>query len=416
MVLAQYLPDLTASSYALQLMVYHALVGVAAGVLLISLGWGRTLFGGLLLAYALLGTAILGYAAWSGQSSGSLIGAWRVASVLGLGMLSLALVWKFKNDPGPRQSLVAVAGVWALGIVVEDLAMQAHGAPDLRAMHVLFCVFVLLLWLVLTGRVHWVHMPMDYRPLASSAHGPGFGKLSGFGLSTQAHTTHTYALAAVADERKRIAQDIHDGVGSQLVGLIASLDATSPVHKRLHVALECCLMDLKMAVDNMDIANTNIFDSLGSLRYRFTPSLQRAGIRMVWRVDTAGPLLALPQPSVAHVMRIAQECLANVLMHSQAKTVRLICRYELAPPRMLLEVQDDGVGMVHNQDGACVGKGLSGMRERAHSLGAKIEMDTKTGFGMRVRLQVPVHKQMHWPKPIDSCIHPASPSRPPPRQ
>jgi signal transduction histidine kinase len=395
MFLSQYLADTVASSPALKLLIYQALVVAAIGVLLRCLGWGRTLFGGLLLVYALLGTAILVCATSLGHSSGLLIDMWRAVSVLCMCLLSLALLWKFKNDPGPRQSLVAVTGLWALGIVLEDLAMQAHGTPDVRAMHVFFGAFMLLLWLLLTGRVRWVQLPMDSGLLASSAYSPGFGNLSGFGLSTQAHTTHAYALAAVADERKRIAQDIHDGVGSQLVGLIASLDANSPLHKRLHLGLECCLLDLKMAVDNMDSGNTNIFDALGSLRYRFTPSLQRAGIRMVWRVDTAGPLLALPQTSVAQVLRIAQECLANVLLHSEAKKVRVVCRYEPEPPHMLLEVHDDGVGMAQAQENAWAGKGLSGMRERAHSLGAKIEIDTKQGIGTRVRVQVQVRRQMH---------------------
>jgi signal transduction histidine kinase len=411
MLLTQHLPDIAASSYALQLLVYHALAVSAAGVLLLCLGWGRTLFGGLLLVHALLGTALLGYAISTGHSNGVLIEMWRGMSVLCMGVLSFALLWKFKNEAGPRQSLVAVAGVWGVGIVVEDLLVQAQGAPVLRAMHVFFGIFLLLLWLLLTGRTRWVHLPTDYAPDAA-AH-QRLGTLSSFGLSSQAHTTHTYAFAAVADERKRIAQDIHDGVGSQLVGLIASLDANSPLHRRLHLGLECCLLDLKMAVDNMDSSDANIFDALGSLRYRFTPSLQRAGIRMVWRVDTAGPLLALPQAGVAHVTRIAQECLANVLMHSQAKTVRVICRYELSPDRMLLEVQDDGVGMVQEQDGGWLGKGLPGIRERAHNLGAKLEIDTKKGHGTRVRVQVPVRKQKRWPKPIESYSPPASPLRPP---
>jgi signal transduction histidine kinase len=407
MFLIQYLPDMVASSFALQVLGYHALVATAAVVLLLCLGWGRTLFGGLLLVYALLGTAMLGYAVWTGHSNGSLIGMWRVMSLLCMGMLSVALLWKFKNEAGPRQSLVAVGGVWGFAIVVEDLAMPLQGAPSLRVMHVFFGIFLLLLWLLLVGRTRWVRLPTDHAPLAAATQ--SLGTLSGFGLSSQAHTNHTYAFAAVADERKRIAQDIHDGVGSQLVGLIASLDASSPLHKRLHVGLECCLLDLKMAVDNMDSGEANIFDALGGLRYRFTPSLQRAGIRMVWRVDTAGPLLALPQAGVAHVMRIAQECLANVLVHSQAKTVRVICRYELAPSGMLLEVQDDGVGMVQEQDGGWLGKGLRSMRERAHSLGAKLEIDTKKGFGTRVRVRVPVRKQKHWPTPTESYIHPANP-------
>lgn len=373
---------------ALQLPLYHALCVVAAGVLLLCLGWARTLFAGLLLVYALLGAAVLGYGLWLDQSTGVWVGIWRAMTVLTMGVVCLGLLWKFKNDAGPRQCLVAVGGVWGLSMVVDDLVMHTHSALGLHATHQFFAAFLLVLWLLVTGRVQWVRMPMEYALSPSTDH--DVGTHSGFAMSSHAHTTHAYALAAVAEERKRISQDIHDGVGSQLVGLIASLDASSPLHKRLHLALECCLLDLKTTVDNMNSGAINIFDALGSLRYRYTPSLMRAGIRMVWRVDTAGPLLAVPQDSVAQVMLIAQECLANVLLHSQAKTVRVICRYDLAPPRMLLEVQDDGVGMAQLGAIAWVGKGLSGMRERARSVGAKLQIDSKVGSGMRVRLQLPV--------------------------
>jgi signal transduction histidine kinase len=377
-------------SYELPLLTYHALCVAAAGVLLHCLGWVRTMLGSLLLVYALLGLALLGYA-WSlDDSIQALTHFWRVVSVMVMAVLCLGMLWKFRSDAGAKQSLVAAGGLWGLSIVVEDLLMQAQGPVGLRAAHFFFGVYLLVLCLLISGRVRWMRMPGRYAPHAFAAHGPGFGNLSGFSQNSETHATHTFTLSAVADERKRIAQDIHDGVGSQLVGLIASLDANSPLHKRLHVGLECCLLDLKMTVDNMDGTNTNVFEALGSLRYRFTPSLQRAGIRMVWRVETAGPLLALPQTSVGHIMRIVQECLANVLMHSEAKKVRVVCRYEHAPRHMLLEVQDDGVGMAQAQERTTTGKGLSGLRERAHSLGAKIQIDTKEGTGTRVRLQVPV--------------------------
>jgi signal transduction histidine kinase len=386
-------------SYGLQLLIYHVLSVAAAGVLLLCLGWGRTLFGRLLLGHALLGGAALLYVLLLNPSTETVVIIWRVMTVLAMAIVCAGLLWKFKSDAGPVQALAAVGGLWGLGIVVEDLLIPAQGAPALRAMHVFFWIFLCLLWLLLTKRVPGVGMPAQYAPhlshvsrasRLSPAQAHSVGHLSGFGLGSESHSTHTFALSAIEGERKRIAQDIHDGVGSQLVGLIASLDANSLVHKRLRLGLECCLLDLKMAVDNMDSGNTNIFDALGSLRYRFAPSLQRAGVRMVWRVETAGPLLAVPQTSVTQVMRIVQESLANVLMHSEAKKVRVVCRYELDPPHMLLEVQDDGVGMAQGQDGAGTGKGLSGMRERAHSLGAKIEIDTKQGMGTRVRLQVPV--------------------------
>ena len=377
-------------SNELHLLVYHFFSVVAAGVFLLCLGWMRTLFGGLLVAHALVGAGVLGYAFLPDQNTALLAQIWRVMTVSVMAVLCLGLFWKFKSDAGARQSLVAVGGFWGLGIVVEDLLMQAPGAPGLRAMHLFFGVFLGVLWLLISGRVRWLRMAKRFTPHASTTPGLGFGHLSGFSMASETHATQTFALSAVADERKRIAQDIHDGVGSQLVGLIASLDTSSPLHKRLHVGLECCLLDLKMTVDKMDGGNTNIFEALGSLRYRFAPSLQRAGIRMVWRVDTAGPLLALPQDSVAHIMRVVQESLANVLLHSEAKKVRVVCRYEPSPPHMLLEVQDDGIGMEQAQEGAWIGKGMSGIRDRAKSLGAKIDIDTKLGVGTRVRLLVPV--------------------------
>ncbi len=392
------------NSHGLQLLIYHVLSVAAAGILLLCLGWGRTLFGRLLLGHALLGGVALLYALSLDQGSEAVAIVWRVITVLVMVVLCAALAWKFKSDAGPVQALAVVGGLWGLGIVVEDLVMSANGAPGLHVMHVFFWIFLFLLWWLLTKGVRGVFLPAHYASHAShvshasrmpSARAESMGDFSGFGPNSESHATHTFAQSAIQGERKRIAQDIHDGVGSQLVGLIASLDANSLVHKRLRLGLECCLLDLKMAVDNMDSDGGNIFDALGSLRYRFAPSLQRAGIRMVWRVDTAGSLLALPQASVTHVMRIVQECLANVLMHSEAKKVRVVCRYELEPPRMLLEVQDDGVGMAREQDGAATGKGLSGMRERAHSLGAKIEIDTKQGMGTRVRLQVPVREPVH---------------------
>jgi signal transduction histidine kinase len=366
---------------------YHVLCAAAAGVLLLCVGWMRTFFGSLLAVHA-----VLGYFSFAApdQSSALLVSSWRAISVLVMLVLLAALLWKFKVVAGTKQGLVAIGGLWGLAIVVEDLLVNAPAAPNLRVMHLFFGVFLLLLWLLLSGHFRWVHMPTEYVPPALPVKRTGFGGLSEFSLNSEVQSTRNYSQSIVADERKRIAQDIHDGVGTQLVGLIGSLDADSPSHKRLRLGLECCLLDLKMTIDNMESDAANIFDALGSLRYRFTPSLQRAGIRMVWRVETAGQLLALPPSSVANVMRIVQESLANVLVHSGAKKVRVACRYEPEPPRMLLEVQDDGTGMAQEADGARVGKGLPGMRERAHNLGATIDIDTKLGVGTRVRLQVPV--------------------------
>jgi signal transduction histidine kinase len=154
------------------------------------------------------------------------------------------------------------------------------------------------------------------------------------------------------------------------------------------------LLDLKITVDNVegsDNSDTNIFDALGRMRYRFQPSLTRAGMRMVWKVDVAGPLMAVRPSQLVHLVKIVQESLANVLLHSEANIVRLVCRYEDQPnPHMLLEVFDNGKGLEQRLPDEWVGKGLSGMKERAQRIGAQLVIGTKAGVGTRVRLILPL--------------------------
>jgi signal transduction histidine kinase len=398
------LGSLLVSQFAVQmqgpwlvLLAYHALCVATAIFLLACLDLSRSIFGWWITVYALLGAMGLGYGLVADQAESTLVTIWSVLSVLSMFVLLTGLVLKLKNDAGTATFLVAVAGLWALALVVEDLLLTNRGSlqtPAFRVGHFFFFAFLTLLWLVLTGRVKWARLLED-----TVHHGhtqrASIASLSSFDLSTDMHSTRTHlsedANMAVAEERRRISQDIHDGVGTQLVALLGSLDANSALHRRMRVGLECCLLDLKTTVDNIDTSDLNIFDALGSLRYRIAPALQRANIRMIWKVDLAVPLMAISPNDVAQVQRIAQECFANVLIHSEATKVRLMCRHETEPTsRMLLEVQDDGIGFAAGQQQEYEGKGLTGMRERARSIGAELHIGTKVGGGTRVRLYLPL--------------------------
>ncbi len=244
-----------------------------------------------------------------------------------------------------------------------------------------------------------------YRPVyarympASTSHAPSIVALSGLDMHSDVSDVlpgmrQHHLAQAVVQERHRIAQDIHDGVGSQLVGLLASLDPAVPAHRRIMLGLESCLLDLKNTVDNVDAtdeSDTNIFDALGRLRYRFQPSLDRVGIRMHWKVEVAGPLIAVKASQLQNIVRIVQESLANVLLHSEATDVQLRCRYEEQPEaHMLLEVLDNGKGMPARVAQDNVGKGLSGMKERALRIGAQLQISSKQAMGTRVRLHLPL--------------------------
>jgi signal transduction histidine kinase len=280
-----------------------------------------------------------------------------------------------------------------LGAAAFILQRQGLAWAEQAAVHGLLIFYGLALC-ILWARHQRVR---PYMLPASTGHSPSIAALSGMDMHSELSDVlpgprQQHLAQAVVQERHRIAQDIHDGVGSQLVGLLASLDPALPAHRRIMLGLESCLLDLKNTVDNVDAtdeSDTNIFDALGRLRYRIQPSLDRVGIRMHWKVDVAGPLMAVKASQLQHLVRIVQESLANVLLHSEAADVQLRCSYqELPAPHMVLEILDNGNGMVHSTAPAVAGKGLSGMKERAGRIGAQLQISSKQGLGTRVRLKL----------------------------
>lgn len=389
-----------------QVLIYHVLCTTAMSFLLSCADLSDTLFSKWVSIYAVLGAvalfAGLDLESTVGTNGPALSAIWVLLTLITATLTLVMLMLKLRASPDATHSLLAVAAWWGFSLVLNDLGAnlftglqgRLHEPINLSIVHVLFSAYLVALWLLFTGRIRW--MSTDEKTHAELS---GYVSLSGLDMSGSsgaalAGQQDSGAAAAVADERRRIAQDIHDGVGAQLVGLIASLDTTSPQHRRVMLGLERCLLDLKTTVDNVegsDDSDTNIFDASGRLRYRFQPSLTRAGIRMLWKVDVAGPLIAVRPSQLEHVMRIVQECLANVLLHSEAKAVRLVCRYEDQPlPRMMLEVLDDGIGIAKRATDQVTGKGLSGMKERAQKIGATLQIGTKSGVGTRVRLYLPL--------------------------
>jgi signal transduction histidine kinase len=381
------------------LLAYHALCVTAAIFLLACVKLSRSFFGWWINVYAMLGTLGLVYCLAMDDANNALVGAWAALSLLSISVMFIGLVIKLKNDNRTTTFLVAAGGLWGLSLVAQDLLFAHAGVllrPNASASHVFFFALLVFLWLAITGRVNWAYL-VDDMPQASEPGNHGsIAALSSFEISTHLRSSsHEYpngnAEMAVADERHRIAQDIHDGVGAQLVALLGSLKEDSPLHRRMRVGLECCLLDLKTTVDNIDASGLNIFEALGSLRYRIAPALQRAKIRMVWKVDLDAPLITLNSQVVAQIQRIAQECFANVLIHSEATKVRLQCRYVTDPtPHLLMEVQDDGTGFAQDPQNAPQGKGLAGMYQRAKTMGAELNIATQAGKGTRIRLTLPM--------------------------
>ncbi len=94
-----------------------------------------------------------------------------------------------------------------------------------------------------------------------------------------------------------------------------------------------------------------------------------------------------PRQSLA-VYRIVQEALTNVVRHAQARNVWAAVRNE--DGHLIFSVEDDGIGIPPDRLTGTPAFGLNGMRERALSVGASVDIAPRSPEGTRVRLTMPL--------------------------
>ena len=97
-----------------------------------------------------------------------------------------------------------------------------------------------------------------------------------------------------------MAAALHDGVGSQLVHLI-SLSEQHP-DPAMRLALEQCLLDLRLIVDSMDAQDESLAVLLARFRHRLQPVLERQGMSLhwdIWDPEALGAAGCLPRGSMA---------------------------------------------------------------------------------------------------------------------
>jgi signal transduction histidine kinase len=194
---------------------------------------------------------------------------------------------------------------------------------------------------------------------------------------------------AVLTERQRIMREIHDGVGSQLVGLLSMVGQrnTDPLVLEEHV--KQALDEMRMAVDSLQPVHGDLIAVLATLRYRLQPRLQAAGVQVRWDVSQLPTLPQLSPQSVLQVQRILLEGFTNVLKHARASEVAVQAQViELdGAPVIELSLTDNGVGLSPQREGG--GHGVANMQARAVSIGASLRVEPGAEGGTCVVL--------HWP-------------------
>nr|AWM04466.1 histidine kinase [Bradyrhizobium amphicarpaeae] len=203
--------------------------------------------------------------------------------------------------------------------------------------------------------------------------------------------------AALANERTRLMRDLHDGLGGQLVSIVA-LSERGHEGATITDAARAALKDLRLVIDSMDDIGGDLMLALGSWRERASAQLRPHDITLDWRVATVQGLPLHPELRPWHVIqivRILDEAVTNAVKHAQARHIAVTIETLDASegPCGLISVTDDGHGFAPAGDGEAgrtgqTARGLRNMRNRAARCGAVLDLSSDAS-GTRVRLHLP---------------------------
>jgi signal transduction histidine kinase len=202
---------------------------------------------------------------------------------------------------------------------------------------------------------------------------------------------------AVAEERARIARELHDIVAHAVSVMVLQVgavrhrlpDALSPDRDALQdveqagrtalTEMRRLLGAMRQDGEEIDLAPRPGLDRVQSL----LDEVRRAGLPVDLHIE--GEPRPLPPAIDLSAYRIVQEGLTNALKHAGASHADVTVRY--APDEVQIVVRDDGAGASPGND---PGHGLAGMRERVKIYGGEMSADSANGGGFVLRTRLPL--------------------------
>jgi signal transduction histidine kinase len=130
-------------------------------------------------------------------------------------------------------------------------------------------------------------------------------------------------LKASAQERQRIMQDMHDGLGSQLLSSLMLVERGAMSNEQVAQILRESIDDMRLAIDALAAEDSDLLAALGNMRFRMEPRLKAVGMDLQWDARNLPEDVDLDPNSVLPVLRITQEALTNAIKHSRARMVRV---------------------------------------------------------------------------------------------
>lgn len=203
------------------------------------------------------------------------------------------------------------------------------------------------------------------------------------------------------EERRRIARELHDSVGQTLAALSMNLSTVRTEIDRLKQTADT-VADSAALVDDMSkdirtisyLLHPPLLDEAGlssALRWYIQGFAERSKIKV--DLEMPSDFGRLSRELETAIFRVVQECLTNIHRHSGSSTAKV--RISQNDGRVRILVEDKGKGIPPEKrsqiaSSGTPGVGVRGMRERLRQLGGAMEIDSESGKGTKITVQLPV--------------------------
>jgi signal transduction histidine kinase len=215
-----------------------------------------------------------------------------------------------------------------------------------------------------------------------------------------------WRLRAVLEERRRLAHEIHDtlaqsfaGIGFQLEAIRNGIPKELPAtHQQLDLARDLVRHSHEEARRSIATLRPDAIES-GNLLTALDACARHLveGGTVIVESTCAGDVRSMPLRNSDTLYRIGQEAIANAVRHAHPSRITVSVAYSRNVVRLI--VADDGAGFLPGGD--LRGFGVRGMRKRAASISATLQIISRPGAGSRVQVDAPLPPRIgliSWPK------------------
>jgi two-component system, sensor histidine kinase LadS len=205
-------------------------------------------------------------------------------------------------------------------------------------------------------------------------------------------------ITSIESERKRLASDIHDGLGQNLLSLrnIILKSQKNTTHSQaitndLDTFLEITTCALDEARDMAYNLRPPILSTMG-LSIAIKKLIEKISATSTLNISFSMPddiNQVVSKNNDINVYRIFQECFNNILKHAHADAVSV--EIKLINKKLFIKIADDGIG--YSQDIVENGQGIIGVKERVALLKGQINIKSTKGLGTAIEIIIPCQKQ-----------------------